>query len=225
MRDCPILLKSKKKMTQKQNQRPNPTTAKEVNHTSHWHQPSQSSSSNQPSYQHHNNHSEYQPNYHRYPSPYYQPHNYAPHIRQIQTTEPTITYPSTPLQITYLTASTQVIQPKTKPNNPPPPPPKNQESSHQGTNFPTFKTIHTITGGSNLSFEKKRHRREYYHQVNHVAVEGTVTRTKWLHVPITFNENDIKLVSFCYRAKPTDGRRQATREPGGPEPLSVFKLV
>jgi hypothetical protein len=28
-------------------------------------------------------------------------------------------------------------------------------------------------------------------------------------------------VSQCCQPKPTDGRRQATREPGGPEPLSV----
>jgi hypothetical protein len=54
MRDCLIFLESKKKMSQKKNQHPNSPTAKEVNHTSHWHQPSQSSSSNQPSYQHHN---------------------------------------------------------------------------------------------------------------------------------------------------------------------------
>jgi hypothetical protein len=47
------------------------STVKEVNHTSHWHQPSQSSSSNQPSYQNYNHHLEYQPNYHRYPSQYY----------------------------------------------------------------------------------------------------------------------------------------------------------
>jgi hypothetical protein len=47
-----------------------------------------------------------------------------------------------------------------------------------------------------LSFENKRQRREYYHKVNHVAVEGPITRTKWSHVPITFNEDDIKLVSF-----------------------------
>jgi hypothetical protein len=26
---------------------------------------------------------------------------------------------------------------------------------------------------------------------------------------------------YCYRPKPTDGRRQATQESGGPEPLSV----
>jgi hypothetical protein len=171
MRDCPIFLGSKKKMTKKQNQHPNPSIAKEVNHTSHWPQPSQYSSSNQPSYQHHNSRSEYQPNYHRYPSPY----NYTPHTSQIHTTHRTIAYPTTPLQITYPTASTQPIQPKIKPNNPPQPPPQNQEYSQQGTNFSMFGTIHTITGGSNLSFENKRQRREYYRQVNHVVVEGSIT--------------------------------------------------
>jgi hypothetical protein len=29
-----------------------------------------------------------------------------------------------------------------------------------------------------------------------VAVEGPVTKTKWSHVPITFSQDDIKLVSF-----------------------------
>jgi hypothetical protein len=41
-RDCPIFLESKKKMSQKQNQPPNPPTTKEVNNTTHWQQPSQS---------------------------------------------------------------------------------------------------------------------------------------------------------------------------------------
>jgi hypothetical protein len=150
MRDCPIFLESKKKMTQNENQQPNPSTAKEVNHTSHWHQPSQSSSSNQPSYQHHKTCSKYQPNYHKYPSPYYQPYNYTAHTSQIHITQPTITYHVAPLQIRYPTANTQPSQPKIEPNNPPQPPPQNQESSQQGINFPTFRTIHTITGGSNF---------------------------------------------------------------------------
>jgi hypothetical protein len=37
MRDCPIFLEAKKKMTQKHSQPSTPRTAKEVNHTSHWH--------------------------------------------------------------------------------------------------------------------------------------------------------------------------------------------
>jgi hypothetical protein len=101
-RDCPIFLESMKRMTQKQSQPHNPPSAKGVNHTSHWHQTSQSSSSNQPSYQHSNSHSEYQSNYHRYPSPYYQPYNHTPHTSQTYTTQETITYPLPLLQITYL---------------------------------------------------------------------------------------------------------------------------
>jgi hypothetical protein len=29
-----------------------------------------------------------------------------------------------------------------------------------------------------------------------VAVKGPITRTKWSHIPITFSEDDVKLVSF-----------------------------
>jgi hypothetical protein len=47
-----------------------------------------------------------------------------------------------------------------------------------------------------LNFENKRQRRKYYRQVNHVAVEGPILRTKWSHIPLTFNEDGIKLVSF-----------------------------
>jgi hypothetical protein len=155
-RDCPIFLESKKKMTQKHSQPSSNTTAKEVDHTSHWHQPSQSSSSNQPSYQNFNTRPEYQSNYQRYPSQYYQPYNYTPHTNQVHTPQLTITYPPAPLQITYPFACSQATQPKTEPNNPPPPPSQNQYSSEQATSFPTFRTIHTIIGGSNLTFENKR---------------------------------------------------------------------
>jgi hypothetical protein len=173
IRDCPIFLESKKKMTQKQNQQPNSSAAKEVKHMSHWHQASQSSSSNQPSYQHHNTHSEYQPNYHRYPSPYYQQYNYTPHTRQTHSTQPAITYPLPLLQITYPTQNTQTVQPKLEPSTLPPLS-QTTESSKQNKNFPTFKTIHTITRGSNLDFQNKRQKREYYRQVNHVAVKGLI---------------------------------------------------
>jgi hypothetical protein len=83
-----VFLESKKRMTQKQNQPLASSTAKEVNHTSHWHQPSQSSSSNQPSHHNFRPRSEYQPNHHRYPSQYYQSYNFMPHTSQIQTTQP-----------------------------------------------------------------------------------------------------------------------------------------
>jgi hypothetical protein len=84
------------------------------------------------------------------------------------------------MQITYHTANSQTTQPKIE----------------QATNFPTFRTIHTITGGSNLSFENKRQKREHCRQINHVAVEGPIVRTKWSHIQITFTKADIKLVSF-----------------------------
>jgi hypothetical protein len=151
-RDCPIFLESKKKMTQRRNQPSTTATVKEVNRTYHWKQPSQSSSSNQPLYQHFNLCLEYQSNYHKQPSQYYQPYNYTPHTSQVHTPQPTITYPPASLQIMYPTVSSQTTQPKTEPNNPPPPPPHNQESSQQATNFPAFGTIPTITESSNLIF-------------------------------------------------------------------------
>jgi hypothetical protein len=42
----------------------------------------------------------------------------------------------------------------------------------------------------------KRQQRDYYRQVNHVAVEGPITQTKWSHIPITFLDQDINLASF-----------------------------
>jgi hypothetical protein len=53
-----------------------------------------------------------------------------------------------------------------------------------------------VTGGYNLNFENKRQKQEHYHKVNHVAVEGSIMRTKWSHVQIAFTEADIKLASF-----------------------------
>jgi hypothetical protein len=73
---------------------------------------------------------------------------------------------------------------------------QHQEPSQQSNNFPAFKIIHTITGGSNLDFQNKRQKQEYYCQVNHVAVECPITRTKLSHIPLAYTEAYIKLVSF-----------------------------
>jgi hypothetical protein len=127
---------------------------------------------------------------------YYQPYNYAMHTGQVHTPQPTITYPPALLQITYPAASSQIAQPKTESSNLPPPPQQSQASSQQSTIFPTFGTIHTITGGSNLTFENKRQKREHYRQVNHVVVEVPIVRTKWSHIQITFIEVDIKIAYF-----------------------------
>jgi hypothetical protein len=47
-----------------------------------------------------------------------------------------------------------------------------------------------------LTFENKRQKREYYRQVNHVAVEGPIVCTKLSDIQITFTEADIKLTSL-----------------------------
>jgi hypothetical protein len=47
-----------------------------------------------------------------------------------------------------------------------------------------------------LRLPKQAARREYYHQVNHVTVEGPIRQTKWSHIPLTFTTVDVKLVSF-----------------------------
>jgi hypothetical protein len=81
--------------------------------------------------------------------------------------------------------------------NPPlPPPPQTHEPQQQNEAFPTHGTILTITGGSNIGFDTKRQHRFYYREVNHVAVEGPITKTKWSHIPITFFDQDVKLTSF-----------------------------
>jgi hypothetical protein len=107
-------------------------------------------------------------------------------------TTPTDPIGHPPAQAEVLALDTSA--PNTMP--PHPPTPQTQESFQQDTNFPTFRTIHTFTGGSNLNFENRRQKREHYRQVNHVAVEGPIVRTKWSHMKITFTEADIKLTSF-----------------------------
>jgi hypothetical protein len=88
-------------------------------------------------------------------------------------------------------------QVKTKTN--PPPPPQIQEPLQQTDAFPTHDTILTITGGSNTDFDTKRQHHDYYKQVNHIIIEGPITQTKWSHMPITFDFQDVKLTSFPYK--------------------------
>jgi hypothetical protein len=92
-------------------------------------------------------------------------------------------------------ASPQV---KTEANSPPPPPPQIQESPQQADTFPTHGTILTITGGSNIDFDTKRQCHNYYRQVNHVAIEGPITQTKWSHIHITFSSQNVNLASFLH---------------------------
>jgi hypothetical protein len=48
-----------------------------------------------------------------------------------------------------------------------------------------------ITGGSSLDFKNKRHKKDHYRRVNHVAVTRPVVQTKWSHVPLTFDARDV----------------------------------
>jgi hypothetical protein len=93
------------------------------------------------------------------------------------------------------------LQVKTKVNPPPPPPPQLQEHQQQTESFPTHGTILIITGGSNINFDTKRQHRDYYIEVNHVAIKGPTTQTKWSHIPITFSAQDVNLTLFPH----TDG--------------------
>jgi hypothetical protein len=89
-------------------------------------------------------------------------------------------------------------QVKTEDNPPPPPlpPPQIQEPQQQNDTFPTHGTILTITGGSNTDFDTKWQRRDYYREVNHVAIEGSITQIKWSHIPIIFSAQHVNLASF-----------------------------
>lgn len=53
--------------------------------------------------------------------------------------------------------------------------------------------INVISGGSNIDFDTRRHRRDYYRSVNLVVVNGPIAYTKWSHVPLTFDSNNINL--------------------------------
>jgi hypothetical protein len=77
-----------------------------------------------------------------------------------------------------------------------PPSPQIQEPPQQSDTFPTYDTILIRTGGSNTDFDTKRQRRDYYRQVNHVAVECPITQTKWSHMPIIFSTQDVNIASF-----------------------------
>jgi hypothetical protein len=85
-----------------------------------------------------------------------------------------------------------------QPNKPKTNPPLLQihEPPQQNDNFPTHDTILTITGGSNTDFNNKKQQRDYYRQVNHVVIEGPVTKIKWSHIPIPFSAQDINLALF-----------------------------
>jgi hypothetical protein len=71
---------------------------------------------------------------------------------------------------------------------------------------------------TNMDLQNKWQKWEYYRQVNHVAVEGPITRIKWSHIPLIFTEADIKLIFFPH----TDDWRI---EPVGVTPLVLIEVI
>jgi hypothetical protein len=118
---------------------------------------------------------------------YYQSYHYATTNHPQPSPTPQIRYPAPAPQITYPPAIPQITNPtqnntnpqvKIKANPPPPPPPpaQIQELQQQNKAFSTHGTIFTIIEGSNTDFDTERQRRDYYTEVNHVAVESSITR-------------------------------------------------
>jgi hypothetical protein len=139
------------------------------------------------------------------PLTYYQSYHYVTPNHLQPSPMPQITYPPPMSQITYPPPIPQITYPaqnstnpqvKTKANPPLPPPPQIQEPQQQNEAFPTRGIILTITGGSNSNFDTKQQRRDYYREVNHVAVEGPITKTKRSHIPITFSAQNVNLAMF-----------------------------
>jgi hypothetical protein len=44
--------------------------------------------------------------------------------------------------------------------------------------------------------ETKKQRKDHFREVQNIAMEGKIERTRWSHIPITFTEEDVKLKSF-----------------------------
>jgi hypothetical protein len=123
------------------------------------------------------------------PPAYYQFYHYATTNHSHHPPAPHITYPPPPPQITYPLAVPQITylvqnnhsQIKNEANPPSPPLPQTQEPQQPNEAFPTHGTILTIIRGSNTDFNTKRQCRDYYREVNHVAIKGPITRPSVSH--------------------------------------------
>jgi hypothetical protein len=178
IKDYPSYIDTKRKMNQDITQPSPQLQSREVNHTMQWPPHNQQHS---PSYPPHYPAQAYK-NSQTQSLAYYQSYHYATTNHPQPPPAPQITYcPALP-QITYPTPSnTNANQVKVE-TNPllPPHLQQAQELPQQIENFPTHGTILTITRGSNIDFETKRQRMDYYRQVNHVAIEGPIIRLNGL---------------------------------------------
>jgi hypothetical protein len=81
------------------------------------------------------------------------------------------------------------LQVKAEPANQP-----NQTTINNPTT--TFGIILAITEGSSEDHENKRQRKEHMRRVHHITVEGPHRNSQWSHVPITFDNSNLKLKDY-----------------------------
>lgn len=72
------------------------------------------------------------------------------------------------------------------------------KQEHHLQPLPAKGFIGMISGSSTLDFENKRQRRDYVRMVNTILVDGPIKKSKWLHIPITFTDVDLKLKSYSH---------------------------
>ena len=53
-----------------------------------------------------------------------------------------------------------------------------------------------LSGGSNMETESKKQRKEYVWRVNHVGISPAFVHSKWSHVPITFSQEDMRVLEY-----------------------------
>ncbi|WVZ51658.1 hypothetical protein U9M48_002780 [Paspalum notatum var. saurae] len=58
---------------------------------------------------------------------------------------------------------------------------------------PASKHIFPIMGGSSCEPETKNQKKGHQRRVNHIGIQGPYIKSRWSHVPITFDQNDLRL--------------------------------
>ena len=84
----------------------------------------------------------------------------------------------------------------------PPPPPRPaieappESSKSVNTINRGYNVVLAISGGSNQQTESKRQRKEYVRRINHVGVGPTYINSRWSNIPITFSQEDMRVLDY-----------------------------
>ncbi|KAJ1262296.1 hypothetical protein BS78_09G095700 [Paspalum vaginatum] len=62
--------------------------------------------------------------------------------------------------------------------------------------LPALKHIFPIMGGSSLEPESNKQKKQYQRRVHHIRVQGPYIKIKWSHVPIMFDQSDLRLRDY-----------------------------